>query len=121
MVGNVTSVTAAPAGTSAPSVPRNQAAAPAAPAGKATPPSGETLPVAMPAVIDVEKAAERVNEIMSGRQRSLRFRVDEGSGRTIITVINEKTGEMIRQIPSEELLAIAQHLERTGSLIDVRI
>jgi flagellar protein FlaG len=120
MVGNVTPVTTASAGTSAPSVPRVEPAAPAASGGKAVAPAGEVLPVA-PEPVDVAKAIERLNDIMSSKQRSLRFRVDEGSGRTIITVINEETGELIRQIPPEELLAVAQQLEDIGTLIDARI
>jgi flagellar protein FlaG len=86
-------------------------------------PSGQELPPAPPPrpAVDVEKAAARLNEIMTSKQRSLRFRVDEGSGRTIITVINKVTHEVIRQIPPEELLALADQLRDLGTLIDVRI
>jgi flagellar protein FlaG len=58
---------------------------------------------------------------MTSTQRSLRFQVDEGSGRTIITVINENTNEIVRQIPPEELLAVTRTLEALGSFIDARI
>ncbi|HLF11114.1 MAG TPA: flagellar protein FlaG [Gammaproteobacteria bacterium] len=78
--------------------------------------NGQKLPL-----VDVGQAVERLNELMSGAQRSLRFKVDEGSGRTVITVINPHTHEVIRQIPSAELMAIAQSLEQLGSLIDARI
>jgi flagellar protein FlaG len=87
-------------------------------------PSGESLPVSAPPprpVIDVAKAAERLNELMSNRQRSLRFRVDQGSGRTVIVVINEATQEVIRQIPPEELLQLQQNLEQLGSMISTHI
>ncbi len=123
MVGNVTSVTTAPAGTSAPSVSRIETTNGGAPAesGKVASPGGESLPVVPPPAVDVAKAVERLNDIMSSKQRSLRFQVDESSGRTIITVLNKETHEVVRQIPSEELLAIAQHLEELGTLIDARI
>ena len=129
MVGNLNSVTAAPARTSAPPESRSEAtpALPARPAngGKVSAPTGEKLPVPESPpprpVVDVAKAAERLNELMSNRQRSLRFRVDQGSGRTVITVINEATREVIRQIPPEELLQLQQNLEALGSMIDVRI
>jgi flagellar protein FlaG len=101
------------------------AALPAKPAGgKVSAETGQSLPVAEPPprpVVDEAKAAERLNELMSNRQRSLRFRVDQGSGRTVITVINEATREIIRQIPPEELLQLQQNLEQLGSMIDVRI
>jgi flagellar protein FlaG len=74
-----------------------------------------------PAVIDVRRAVARLNELMTSAQRSLRFQVDEGSGRTIITVINEKTKEIVRQIPPEEVLAVSRTLEELGSLIDARV
>jgi len=63
---------------------------------------------------------ERLNELMASRRRSLRFEVDQGSGRTVITVINESTKEIVRQIPPEELLQIAQNLESLGTRIDTR-
>ncbi len=36
--------------------------------------------------------------------RSLQFRVDEDSGRVVVSVRDPSTGELIRQIPSEEAL-----------------
>ena len=44
-------------------------------------------------------------------QRTLQFSVDEGSGSTVIRVIDSESGELIRQIPSEEMLVIANRLE----------
>jgi flagellar protein FlaG len=55
---------------------------------------------------------------MSETQRSLRFQVDELSGRTVITVLDAETQEVVRQIPSPELLAVMRHLERIGALLD---
>jgi flagellar protein FlaG len=84
--------------------------------------SGGNLPAAPSVpVVDVREAVERLNELLGNKQRNLRFQVDEGSGRTVITVINAATKEVVRQIPSAELLAIARKLEALGSLIDARI
>jgi flagellar protein FlaG len=126
MVGNLPSVTAAPARTSAPPESRSElvSSRTAAPGGNVSVPSGESLPAPPPPprpVVDVAKAAERLNELMSSRQRTLRFRVDQGSGRTVIMVINEATKEVIRQIPPEELLQLQQNLEQLGSMISTRI
>jgi flagellar protein FlaG len=96
----------------------------AAPAGKEAAPNGRTLPQQAPPpppVTDVKRAVERLNQLMTSNQRSLRFKVDEGSGRTIITVINADTKEIVRQIPPEEVLAVLRSLETLGSLIDARI
>jgi flagellar protein FlaG len=125
MVANAVSVTAAPARTSAPVVPRVDPVGSGSPeaAGKDAAAGGRTLPPdpPQPPVVDVERAVERLNELMSSAQRSLRFRVDANSGRTVITVINETTQEIVRQIPSEEVLAVSRSLEDLGSLIDTRI
>jgi len=122
MFGNLTSVTAEPARTSVPSVP-TQAKAPETPTPVAghSPAGGRSLPVPEPRTLDVAKAIERINELSRGSRRDLRFRVDESSGRTIITVINAVTKEIVRQIPPEELLAIAQTLEQGGGLIDTLV
>lgn len=124
MAGNDLSVTTAPARTSAPSVPGIEQMSGSLPDGKPASRSGESLPVPPPPespVVDFAKVAEHLNEIMSSKQRSLRFQVDEASGRTIITVINAATQEVVRQIPSEELLAIARHVNDLGSFIDIRV
>jgi flagellar protein FlaG len=126
MVGNLPSVTAAPARTSAPPESRSElvGSGSSPQGGNVSAPSGESLPAPAPPprpVVDVAAAAERLNELMSSRQRMLRFRVDQGSGRTVIMVINEATQEVIRQIPPEELLQLQQNLEHFGSMISTRI
>jgi flagellar protein FlaG len=90
------------------------------PAGKPAPASGRDLPPPEPPVsrADVERAVARLSEIMSETQRSLRFQIDEVSGRTVITVLDATTKEVVRQIPSPELLAVMRHLERVGALLD---
>ena len=117
MVGNLTAVTAAPARTS---VPSGQNSAPVMPAGKAVSQSGEDLPAARAAAAmqDVERALRKLNDTMAAAQRNLSFRIDEGSGRTVITVIDAATKEVIRQIPSEEVLAVSQALEASGALLN---
>jgi flagellar protein FlaG len=40
--------------------------------------------------------------------------MDDTSGRTIIRVVNPETGEMIRQIPSEEVLRLAESIKTSG-------
>lgn len=57
-----------------------------------------------------EKAAE-LSEFMQSRQRDLSFSVDDDTGRTVVKVINAQTEEVVRQIPSEELLEIARRIE----------
>ncbi len=118
MTGNINPVTAAIVRTTTPSVPEPTKQ-------EETPivrePSGQPLPPNRPAIapVDISKVADRLNDFMQNSQRSLRFRVDDPSGRTVITVVNATTDEVIRQIPSEEVLAIADRLDNfAGSLVD---
>jgi flagellar protein FlaG len=127
MVSEFAAVGSAPARTSA-LQPKAAAAASGSAtdaSGKVSAPTGEELPVPRPPppppVVDVDRAVERLNEVMVSRRRSLRFNVDEGSGRTVITVINASTNEIVRQIPPEELLQLAHNLETFGSVIDARV
>lgn len=82
--------------------------------GNAAPAGGNTLPdsSARPEAVrlDIDRAVERLEELARNSERGLRFAVDEGSGRTVITVINAATNEIVRQIPAEEVLAIARAL-----------
>ena len=129
MAGNVTSVAAAIARTASPTAQFTQGTAEPAlvaggslPAGNIGSAGGQALPVReAPEArqIDLAQIAERLNQFVSDNARSLRFRVDDLSGRTVMTVINSVTDEVIRQIPAEETLALARSLsEFRGQLID---
>lgn len=65
----------------------------------------------------VEEAAEKVQQFVSIQASNLRFTVDDESGRTVVKVIDASTDETIRQIPSEEVLAIAKALDRLQGLL----
>lgn len=61
-------------------------------------------------VIDQEQlqaAVAKVSSYVQSLSRSLDIRVDERSGDTVISVQDATTDELIRQIPSEEVLAIS--------------
>ncbi|MGB5339889.1 MAG: flagellar protein FlaG [Gammaproteobacteria bacterium] len=64
----------------------------------------------------LEKAVSELNEHMQQGQHSLRFSTDEVSGRTIVRVVDTETDEVIRQIPSEEMLTVMHHLREFSSL-----
>ena len=78
--------------------------------GEALPPKGKELPVQVAVSAEISKAVNEINEIVQSIQRDLSFNLDEDSGKTVIRVVNSESGELIRQIPSEEVLAIASHL-----------
>ncbi len=63
------------------------------------------------------QVAGRMNQRMQQMQRGLRFNVDEESGRIVVKVIDKDTDEVIRQIPSEEMLAMMKHINDFDGLI----
>jgi flagellar protein FlaG len=72
-----------------------------------------------PTIAEVKQAARQLETFMESMNRYLEFRVDQDSGRTIVTVKDKSTGEVVRQIPSEEVLRLAHNLGgkgRTGLL-----
>jgi flagellar protein FlaG len=60
---------------------------------------------------ELRDAVSQINEFVQSVQRDLSFSMDEASGRTIIKVIDSESGKLVRQIPSEEVLALATYLQ----------
>jgi flagellar protein FlaG len=65
---------------------------------------------AAPAPPDLSHAIEKLTHALQAAQSNLSFSVDEVTGKTIVRVVRSSTGELVRQIPSEESLAIAASL-----------
>jgi len=80
--------------------------------GKVLPAGGDRKPPPPPPKL--EKAVQQIKSFLSESQRTLQFRVDKQSGRTVITVINPRTQETIRQIPEEQVLRLAAEMQRRG-------
>ena len=63
----------------------------------------------------VDQAIHRFLENIGGKNSELAISMDKATQRIVIKVLDSKTKEVIRQIPSEELLALAEDLQKTGS------
>ena len=59
----------------------------------------------------ISETVSRLNEAVQVVKRDLQFRVDDESGRTVITVLDSETEEVIRQIPPEQVLTLAENIE----------
>lgn len=101
--------------------PAPQGGSPLPPSGKEmpTPAAAPSLPATLP-LPSLDGIVQNLNQFMTANRRDLVFRVDEGSGRLVITVMNPETGEVVRQIPPEELLSVAKTMREAGFLIDTR-
>ncbi len=70
----------------------------------------------------LEQALDNLSTHVQNLQRSLLFSVDRDSGETIVRIVDSETHAVIRQIPSQELLAIEQHLRpSTGVLLSAQV
>jgi len=65
----------------------------------------------------VEEAAKTVNEFLKLINNSINFSLDEDTGITVVKVIDVATKEVIRQIPSEEMLVIAKAIDQMKGLL----
>ena len=67
----------------------------------------------------LEEAIKALSEKLEAKQSGLSFRVDERLGRSIVMVTSKQTGEVIRQIPGEAVLRVANSIESLkGVLFD---
>jgi flagellar protein FlaG len=57
---------------------------------------------------DIEAVAKQLESFLKRVSRSLEFHVDDASGRMVCSVRDAQTGDLIRQIPNEEVLRMAE-------------
>lgn len=65
----------------------------------------------------VEEAVSTIQEFAQSIRRNLSFNLDDSTGRVVVKVTDSVSGEIIRQIPSEEALKLAESLAEARSLL----
>ena len=65
----------------------------------------------------LEEAVSSIQQFVQTVQRNLNFSLDDSTGRVVVKVTDGASGEVIRQIPSEEALRLAESLEQARSLL----
>lgn len=58
----------------------------------------------------IEDKVSELNDFVQNIQRGIQFSVHDETGRSIVTVTDKESGEVIRSFPSEQVLAIAAHI-----------
>lgn len=72
-----------------------------------------------PSQADLVEPVQRINEVL--RQYGVEFELNDTS-RVVTRIVDRETGDVLRQIPSEEVLAIAERLEELqGNLISLKV
>ena len=93
------------------------APAPVTPAQRATldnPVFAPGQPVTQEAVA---AAVQSANAYVQSVSSSLQFSLDKDTGHTVVKMIDTQTEEVLRQFPSEEMLAISKSIDRMQGLL----
>lgn len=105
--------------------------APAGPLGTAQPaqraamPAGQTAANVQPGTARAEKEptpelagqVAELNDLLKGTWVSLRIDIDKESRHVVTTVVDRDTGDVIRQIPSEEFLRVSRAMNKLQGLL----
>ena len=73
--------------------------------------AGNNVPV-VGAANTISDAVDYLNANIQNLNRNLEFSIDQQSGEVLVKVLDAHTHELIRQIPSEEALALARNIQR---------
>ncbi|MHB1084184.1 MAG: flagellar protein FlaG [Thiobacillus sp.] len=65
-----------------------------------------------PSVEALKSAVSTINKEMQQAHLNLQFSVDTDSNRTVVKMVDPSTGELIRQYPSKEILAISRSIDQ---------
>jgi len=71
----------------------------------------------------LDDAVSRLNDFVQSVQRDLEFEVNDETGQTVVRVIDQQTEEVVRQIPDELAMRLAENLQQDEplSLLNIRV
>ncbi len=72
----------------------------------------KSAPSPQPSAEQLARAVDAINQTLRQSNHSLEFTVDQDTRMSVVKLVDVETGELIRQIPSEETLAIARSIDR---------
>jgi flagellar protein FlaG len=89
-----------------------RAAAPALPGSGSAAATPDLPPKATPDLSQLQAAVQQVQRAVQAHTSSLEFSLDKATGTTVVKVVDSQTNEVIRQIPSQEMLDLAQSIDQ---------
>lgn len=66
---------------------------------------------------DLQKAVDKVREVFQKVEPRLQFEIDPDLHRVIVKIMNGESGEVIRQIPPQEVLDLARNFQASTGLL----
>lgn len=79
--------------------------------GQAEVESGNNSPQEPISSAELAESVSSISSYVQSISRDLEFRVDDVTGDTVVNVFDSETEALIRQIPSEEVVAMAHYLD----------
>ena len=71
---------------------------------------------------DLYRAVEQANDVVKAFDKRYKYAIHEGTGRVMVSIIDTETGEIIREVPPEQILSmVAKIWEVIGILVDEKI
>lgn len=85
---------------------------------KETAPQEEQKEQEIPQVLQLKAAVETANKLMDLSSYHIKFRIDQDSDRLQVSLIDNDTQEVIREVPSNEMLEISARMKEVISAIN---
>jgi flagellar protein FlaG len=70
-----------------------------------------------PSAEEIHRDVEAINAQLESMNMSIQFSVDKGSKDVVIKIVDKNSGEVIRQIPSAEMLRLRENMTEMVGLI----
>jgi len=77
---------------------------------------GQESQAAQPSRVEVQEAADRLNQVLDSINRDLAISVHENTGKLVVEVTDPGTGEVLRQIPAEQVLEVEESIDKIVGL-----
>lgn len=68
---------------------------------------------------ELEATVEKANQFLLGLKTQFDFKIHEGTGRTVVRLIDKQTQEVVKEIPPEKMLDVLESIwDSAGILVD---
>jgi flagellar protein FlaG len=91
------------------------AAAPTPAAAPAPAPASAKAPA--PDQHELEEAVKQLNKTVASMKTGIEFSIDKDTDTRVVKVIDQDTKEVLRQLPTEETLAISKSIDKLQGLL----
>ncbi len=65
----------------------------------------------------VQESIADINKVMAGFSISVQFKIDPDYKELIVKVVDQETGQLIRQIPTEEVVKMSKAMDNLKGLL----